>query len=427
MGRHSATRLSDSLFPARSAAPPPVEGAIHTMPEAVIVSALRSPIGRASKGSLKDVRADDLAALVVRTAVERVPGLDINDIEDVIIGCAFPEGEQGMNVARLITGLAGLPVTAGAVTVNRFCASSLQAVNMAAQAIMLGQGDVIVAGGIESMSRVPMGGFNPSYNPKLYHNPVGVELCGHPGQMTTEFEQAYIPMGMTAENLANRYGIPREEQDRYALRSHQNAIRATDSGTFAREIVPVPLPDGRTMTVDDGPRRDTSMEKLAALEPAFVKGGTVTAGNSSPLNDGASAVVLMSDEKAKAIGAQPLARVITMAVNGVSPEIMGIGPVGAVRKALARAHMSLDNIEIIELNEAFAVQNLAVIRELGLDESKVNPHGGAIALGHPLGCSGARLIATLVNDLQTENKTIGMATLCVGGGQGVATIIERLS
>ncbi len=397
------------------------------MPEAVIVSALRSPIGRASKGVLKDVRPDDLAALVVRAAVARVSGLSPADIEDVIIGCAFPEGEQGMNVARMITGLAGLSVTSGAVTVNRFCASSLQAVNMAAQSIMLGQGDVIVAGGIESMSRVPMGGFNPSYNPKLYNNPVGVEACGHPGQMTTEFEQAYIPMGMTAENLANKYGISREEQDRYALRSHTNALAAIDNGTFAREIVPVPLPGGATMTIDEGPRRDTSAERLAALEPVFVKGGTVTAGNSSPLNDGASAVVLMSVEKAKAVGAQPLARVITMAVNGVAPEIMGIGPVGAVRKALARARMSLGDIEIVELNEAFAVQNLAVLRELGLDEAKVNPHGGAIALGHPLGCSGARLIATLVNDLQTENRTIGMATLCVGGGQGVATIIERLA
>jgi acetyl-CoA acetyltransferase family protein len=395
------------------------------MPEAVIVSALRSPIGRAVKGTLKDVRADDLAALVVRTAVER-SGVDPALIEDVIMGCAFPEGEQGMNVARLITGLAGLPTTAGAVTVNRFCASSLQAVNMAAQAITLGQGDVVVAGGIESMSRVPMGGFNPSFNPKLYENPVGVELCGHPGQKTTEFEQSYIPMGMTAENLARKYNISREEQDRYALRSHTNAIAATDNGTFAREIVPVPLPNGETMTVDDGPRRDTSLERLAALEPAFIKGGTVTAGNSSPLNDGASAVVLMSAEKARELGIQPLARVISMAVNGVAPEIMGIGPVGAVRKALARANMSLDTIELFELNEAFAVQNLAVIQELGLDEAKVNPHGGAIALGHPLGCSGARLIATLINDLQTENKTVGMAMLCVGGGQGVATIIERL-
>jgi acetyl-CoA acetyltransferase family protein len=397
------------------------------MPEAVIVSALRSPIGRAGKGSLKDVRPDDLAALVVRAALERVPQLDPNLIEDLIVGCAFPEGEQGMNVARLITGLAGLPVSVAAATVNRFCASSLTAVNMAAQAIMLGQGDAVVAAGVESMSRVPMGGFNPSFNPKLYENPVGIEICGGHGEKTTAFEQAYIPMGMTAENLAKQYGISRAEQDRYALRSHQNAIKATDDGTFAREIVPVPLPNSNTMTVDDGPRRDTSLEKLATLEPAFIKGGTVTAGNSSPLNDGAAAVVLMNAEKAKELGITPLARVITMAVSGVAPEVMGIGPVPAVRKALARAGMQLGDIDLIELNEAFAVQNLAVIQELGLDESKVNIHGGAIALGHPLGCSGARITATLLNDLQSENKSIGLATLCVGGGQGVATIIERLA
>jgi acetyl-CoA acetyltransferase family protein len=396
------------------------------MPEAVIVSALRSPIGRASKGSLKDVRPDDLAALVVRAAVERAPNLDPALIEDVIIGCAFPEGEQGMNVARLITGLAGLPVTSGAVTVNRFCASSLQAVNQAAQAIMLGMGDAIIAGGVECMSRVPMGGFNPSYNPKLYENPVGVEMCGGHGEKTTAFEQAYIPMGMTAENLAKQYNISRDEQDRYALRSHMNAIAAMDSGAFAREIVPVPLPNGTTVTLDDGPRRDTSIEKLATLEPAFLKGGTVTAGNASPLNDGASAVVLMSDERARDLGIMPLARIRTMAVTGVSPEVMGIGPVEAVRKALKRAGMTLDSIDLIELNEAFAVQNLAVIQELGLDESKVNVHGGAIALGHPLGCSGARLIATLLNALQTRDKTVGLATLCVGGGQGVATVIERI-
>ena len=397
------------------------------MAEAVIVSALRSPIGRANKGVLKDVRPDDLAALVIRTALERVNNLDLNLIEDLIVGCAFPEGEQGMNVARLITGLAGLPITVAATTVNRFCASSLQAVNMAAQAIMLGYGDVIVAGGVESMSRVPMGGFNPSFNPKLYNNPVGVELCGHHEQQMTAFEQSYIPMGMTAENLAKQYNISREEQDRYALRSHMNALKAIDNGFFAREIVPIPLPNGSVMSIDEGPRRETSAERLASLEPVFIKGGTVTAGNSSPLNDGASAVVMMSAEKAKELGIRPLARVISMAVSGVAPEVMGIGPVPATRKALARAGMQLSDIDLVELNEAFAVQNLAVIRELGLDESRVNINGGGIALGHPLGCSGARIVATLLNDLQTENKSIGLATLCVGGGQGVATIIERLS
>jgi acetyl-CoA acetyltransferase family protein len=396
------------------------------MPEAVIVSAARTAIGRANKGALKAIRADDMGAVAIRGALSRLPVFDYADIEDVIVGCAFPEGEQGMNLARIVTGLAGLPTTAGAVTVNRFCASSLQAVNMAAQSIMLGQGDVIVVGGVENMSRVPMGGFNPSFNPKLINNPNGIEACGVPGMMTTEFGQSYIPMGHTAENLAKKYSISREEQDRFALRSHQRAIAAIDAGILGKEIVPVTLPDGTEMTTDEGPRRDTSLERLASLEPAFIAGGTVTAGNSSPLNDGASSVVLMSLEKARALGFTPRARVIAMAVAGVAPEIMGIGPVPAVRKALKRAGMQLSDIEVIELNEAFAAQSLAVIRELGLDEEKVNPHGGAIALGHPLGCTGARITGALLNDLETLDKRVGMATLCVGGGQGVATIIERL-
>ena len=396
------------------------------MPEAVIVSAVRTPIGRANKGALRVVRGDDLGAVAVRAAVERARGLDPAIIEDVIIGCAFPEGEQGMNVARIITALAGLSVNAGGVTVNRFCASSLQAVNMAAQSIMLGLGDVMVAGGVENMSRVPMGGFNPSFNPKLINNPQGVEICGRPGQYTTDWGQSYIPMGMTAENLAREYHISREDQDRFALRSHQRAIAAIDAGVFARETVPVPLPNGELFTTDEGPRRDTSMEKLAALEPAFLAGGTVTAGNSSPLNDGASGAVLMSAERARDLGIRPLARVRTMAVSGVRPDIMGIGPVDAVRKALARAKLQLADIDVIELNEAFAAQSLAVVRVLGIDEEKLNPHGGAIALGHPLGSSGCRLIATLLNDLETIGGTLGMATLCVGGGQGVATIVERV-
>jgi acetyl-CoA acetyltransferase family protein len=397
------------------------------MPEAVVVSAVRTPIGRAVKGSLKDVRADDLAALAVRAAVERVPNLDLSLIEDVILGCAMPEGEQGMNVARVVTALAGLPYTAGGVTVNRFCASSLQAFNMAAQNILLGMGDAYVAGGIESMSRVPMGGFNPDFNPKLVNNPQGIDICGRPGTKNSGFDEVYISMGMTAENLAQRYHISREAQDRFALRSHQRAIAATDNGIFAREIVPVPLPDGKTMKIDDGPRRDTSLERLAALEPAFLKGGSVTAGNSSPLNDGASAVVVMSAEKARELGIKPIARVLSMAVQGVEPDVMGIGPVGAVTKALKRANLKLSDIDLIELNEAFAVQNLAVIQELGIDEEKLNVHGGAIALGHPLGCSGARLVATLMNALQTYDKRLGLATLCVGGGQGVATIFERVA
>src|SRR5579864_1365352 len=398
------------------------------MQEAVIVSALRTPIGRANKGVLKDVRPDDLIALTVRAAVERVPQLDRALIEDVIIGCAFPEGEQGMNLARLVGALAGLPETAGGVTVNRFCASSLQAVNMAAQSIMLGLGDVIIAGGVESMSRVPMGGFNPSFNPRLFKPRNGEKNASpYPPPELEYGYSSYIPMGITAENLAREYHISREAQDAFSLRSHQRAIAATDSGIFKREIVPVPLPDGRMMEIDEGPRRDTSLEKLATLEPAFIIGGTVTAGNSSPLNDGAAAVVLMSAERARDLGITPLAKVHAMAVAGVRPDIMGIGPVPAMRKALQRAGLSLSDIDIIELNEAFAAQTLSVVKAMGIDEERLNPHGGAIALGHPLGCSGARLIATLVNDLQTLDKTWGIATLCIGGGQGLATIIERMS
>ncbi|HEV2472174.1 MAG TPA: thiolase family protein [Chthonomonadales bacterium] len=398
------------------------------MPEAVIVSAVRTPIGRANKGVLKDVRGDDLAAFAVKAAVERVPEFDRSLIEDVIIGCAFPEGEQGMNLARIVGALAGLPETAGGVTVNRFCASSLQAVNMAAQNIMLGLGDVFIAGGVESMSRVPMGGFNPSFNPRLFKPRDGEKNASpYPPSELEYGYSSYIPMGITAENLAREYHISREAQDAFSLRSHQRAIAATDSGIFKREITPVPLPDGSLMEIDEGPRRDTSLEKLASLEPAFIKGGTVTAGNSSPLNDGAAAVVLMSAERARDLGITPLARILTMAVAGVRPDIMGIGPVPAMKKALQRAGLQLSDIDIIELNEAFAAQTLSVVQAMGIDVEKLNPHGGAIALGHPLGCSGARLVATLLNDLQEADKRLGIATLCIGGGQGLATIIERLS
>lgn len=398
------------------------------MLEAVIVSAVRTPIGRANKGVLKDVRADDLAAIAVKAAVERVPQLDRSLIEDVILGCAFPEGEQGMNLARMVGTLAGLPETTGAVTVNRFCASGLQAINMAAQSVLLGQGTVIVAGGVESMSRVPMGGFNPSYNPRLVKTDDDTQMPMAYPPCELEYGYAsYMPMGITAENLAREYHISREAQDAFALRSHQRAVAATESGFFKNEIVPVPLPDGRAFTRDEGPRRDTSLEKLASLEPAFLQGGTVTAGNASPLNDGAAAVVVMSAEQARELGITPLAKIRTMAVAGVRPDVMGIGPVPAMRKALQRAHLQLSDIDIIELNEAFAVQTLSVIATMGLDEEKVNPHGGAIALGHPLGCSGARLVTTLLNELQHADKTLGIATLCVGGGQGVATILERMS
>jgi acetyl-CoA acetyltransferase family protein len=303
---------------------------------------------------------------------------------------------------------------------------------MAAQNIMLGLGDVFIAGGVESMSRVPMGGFNPSFNPRLVqpHDDKEAEALKKSPYPPCELEygySSYIPMGLTAENVARAYNISREAQDAFALRSHQRAIAATDKGIFKREIVPVPLPDGGVLEIDEGPRRDTSLERLASLEPAFIKGGTVTAGNSSPLNDGAAAVVLMSAERARDSGITPLARIRTMAVAGVRPDVMGIGPVPAIHKLLNRANIQLNDVDIIELNEAFAAQNLAVVQQLGIDEERLNPHGGAIALGHPLGCSGARIIATLINDLQTYDKTLGIATLCVGGGQGLATLVERMS
>jgi acetyl-CoA acetyltransferase family protein len=385
--------------------------------EAVIVAAVRTPVGRAGKGALKELRIDDLGAHVVKAALAKVPELDPALVEDVIFGCAIPEGEQGLNVARLIGLLAGLPETAGGVTVNRFCASGLQSINMAAQNVLLGMGDVFVAGGIESMSHVPMTGYNPSLNKKL----VG-------GKNKTSFPEAYIPMGLTAENVAREYKISREEQDEFALRSHQKAIACQKDGLFKGEIVPVTLPDGTVVENDEGPRADTTLEKLASLKPVFMADGSVTAGNSSPLNDGAAAVIVMSLGKARELGIKPIARFVTLAVAGVAPEVMGIGPIPAVKKALNRAGLKIEDIDIIELNEAFASQSLAVARELGIDiEKQLNPKGGAIAIGHPLGCTGSRIMATLLNDLQQFDATIGLETMCIGGGQGLATIIERLN
>ena len=382
--------------------------------EAVIVSAVRTPVGRASKGSLKDLRIDDLGALVVKAALARVPQIDLNIVEDVIMGCAVPEGEQGLNVARLIGLLAGLPETVGGVTVNRFCSSSLQAINMAAQNVMLNLGDVFVAGGIESTSHVPMSGFNPSMNRKLVGGKSG-------------FPEAYIPMGMTAENVARQYKISREEQDEFALQSHLKAVKAQAAGMFADEILPITLADGSVVNKDDGPRGDTSLERLATLKPVFVEGGTVTAGNSSPLNDGAAAVVIMSLGKARELGIKPLARIVSLAVAGVAPEIMGIGPVPAVKKVLARVGLTIDDIDLVELNEAFAAQALAVVRDLEIPMEKLNPKGGAIAIGHPLGCTGARIMATLINDIQQFDAHLAIETMCIGGGQGLATIIERMN
>jgi acetyl-CoA acetyltransferase family protein len=383
--------------------------------EAVIVSAVRSPMGRAMKGNFVNLRIDDLGAAIVKEAIRRVPKLDPGQIEDILIGCAMPEGEQGMNVARNIGFLAGVPNSAAATTVNRFCASGLETIMQAARAIMVGDGEVFIAGGVETMSHVPMGGFNPSLNPKLMQK-------GSP--------EAYIGMGMTAENVAKKYKVSREDMDKFALESHQKALAAIKEGRFKNEIVAVDVPqdDGsvRKVDTDEGPRAETTLEKLASLKPAFIEGGSVTAGNSSPLTDGAAAVIVMSDALAQKLGIKPLARIHAMAVSGTDPEIMGIGPIPAVTKVLKRAGKKIADIDIVELNEAFASQSLAVIRELGIDPKRVNPNGGAIALGHPLGCSGSRIMATLINDLITFDKKWGIETMCVGGGQGAACVIERL-
>ncbi len=373
-------------------------------------------MGRALKGQFVHTRIDDLAAEVIKATLHTLPQLKLETIDDVIIGCAMPEGEQGLNVARNIAFLAGLPFSTGAVTVNRFCASSLTAINMAVAAIQSGNGEIFVTGGVESMSHVPMGGFNPSLNEKL----LLVKGC----------PQAYIGMGTTAENLARKFNITRQMQDEFSLRSHQKAVAAIESGVFKEEIVRVTAvqADGSTkmVEIDEGPRPDTSIEGLAKLKPSFEKDGTVTPGNSSPLTDGAAVVIVMSARKAKQLGITPLAKIRAFDVAGVDPALMGEGPTYAIPKALQRAGMKLHDIELLEMNEAFAAQSLAVVQALQVDQSKLNVHGGAIALGHPLGCTGARIMATLLNALRTKNKTIGLETMCVGGGQGVATIVELL-
>ncbi|MGH2795694.1 MAG: acetyl-CoA C-acyltransferase [Actinomycetota bacterium] len=383
------------------------------MPEAVIVSAARTPIGRAAKGSFVNARPDDLAAFAVRAAMEKVPELDPAELVDVMVGCGFPEGEQGMNLGRRVALLAGLPNTVPGTTVNRFCASSLQTIRMAYHAIKAGEGDAFVAAGVESVSRV-------NQMPRDFS-----EL--HP-KLLGEIANVYIPMGLTAENVAERFDVSREEMDRYALQSQERAVAAQDSGFFEREITPYTLEDGTTVTVDDGPRRGTTLEKLASLKPAFKDDGVVTAGNACPLNDGGAAVVVMSDERARQLEIKPLARIIASAVSGLEPEIMGVGPIEAVRKVLKQAGMSIEDVDVMELNEAFAAQVIPVCREVGVDHfsDKLNPHGGAIALGHPYGMTGARIMNTLLNDLQTLDRTIGLETMCVGGGQGMAMIIERL-
>jgi len=381
------------------------------MPDAVIVSTARTPIGRAAKGSLADVRPDDLAAFAVRAALDRVPELPHDEIVDVMIGCGFPEAKQGMNLGRRVALLAGLPATVPGTTVNRFCASSLQTIRMAFHAIRAGEGDAFVAGGVESISQVS--GYPKSedeLHPALFGDDAPIA-------------NVYIPMGLTAENVAERWNVSREEMDRFAQQSQERAVAAQDSGFFAREITPYAGIDA-----DDGPRRGSTLEKLGQLEPAFKPGGRVTAGNSCPLNDGAAAVVVMSADRAAELGIRPRARIIASSVSGIAPEIMGVGPIEAVRKVLSTARMTIDDVDVMELNEAFAAQVLPVCRELGVDpfSDTLNPHGGAIALGHPYGMTGARIMSTLLNDLETLDRTIGLETMCVGGGQGMAMLVERL-
>jgi acetyl-CoA C-acetyltransferase len=387
------------------------------MTEAVIVAYGRSPIGRARKGSLVDVRPDDLAAYVLGKVVDKVPELDRSQIEDVICGCGLPGGEQGHNIGRVISILARLDVPG--VTVNRYCSSSLMTTRMAAHAIRAGEGDIFISAGVECVSRYGSGYPDPpdSFNPRLV-----------PGN-SEEYPDIYIAMGQTAENVAEREKITREEMDRYAVKSQDAAVKARDDGFFDREIIPVPLPNGETFSKDDSPRPGTNLEALAQLQPAFREGGSVTAGNSCPLNDGAAAVVVMSDSKAKELGLKPIARIVATGVSALEPEFMGLGPIEASRSALKRAGMTIDDVDILEINEAFAAQVIPSARALGVDpfSDKLNPHGGAIALGHPFGMTGARILCTILNGLESRNASIGLETMCVGGGQGMAMIFERLN
>jgi acetyl-CoA acyltransferase len=381
--------------------------------EAVIVASVRTAVGKAPKGTLRQTRPDDMAGAAIRAALARVPALKPEMVEDVVLGCAMPEAEQGMNVARQAALLAGIPPAAAAMTVNRFCASGLQAIALAARAIEAGEADVIVAGGTESMSLIPMGGHKLSPNPTLIDT----------------YPDTYLGMGITAENVARKYGIDREASDRFALDSHRKAVAALDAGRFKDEIVPLTVSlDGKTLTfdTDEGPRRDTDLAALAKLKPAFAADGIATAGNSSQMSDGAAAAVLMSAERAKELGLRPIARLVTYAVAGVPPEVMGIGPIQAIPKALRQAGLTLADIDLVELNEAFACQGLAVIQAVGLDPGRVNVNGGAIALGHPLGCTGAKLTAQILHEMARRGSRYGLVTMCVGGGMGAAGIFERM-
>ena len=394
------------------------------MTEAVIVSAVRTPVGRAPKGTLRTTRPDEMAATVIAEALRRAPGIEPAEVEDVILGCAMPEAEQGMNVARIASLRAGIPTAASAVTINRFCSSGLQAIAFGAERIICGSAETIVAGGTESMSLIPMGGHTIAPNPRLVET----------------YPDVYLSTGLVAENHAREASLSREEQDRFALRSHERAIAAIDAGRFRDETIPLTVTraesgnsgGGRptlrqlTFSEDEGPRRDTSLEALAKLRPAFHVSGTVTAGNSSQTSDGAAAVVVTSSDRATRAGLTPLARFVTFATAGVEPERFGIGPVPAMRKALTLAGLKLDQIDLIELNEAFAAQVLACLRALPIDPDRLNVNGGAIALGHPLGCTGAKLTTTLLYELQRRNARYGMVTMCVGGGMGAAGIFERM-
>ena len=387
------------------------------MPTAVIVATARSPIGRAYKGSLVDVRADDLAGFAIGAVMNKVPVVDRASVEDVMLGCGLTHHEQGFNLARPASLLGDMPDSVPATTVNRFCASSLQTIRMAYHAIERGEGHTYVAAGSESVSR--------TYGKAMDSDDLNPRFTD--ATRDDFINSVYIPMGNTAENVAKKYGITRERQDEFGKRSQDRAVEAQKNGFFDREITPIDLPDGRSARDDDGPRPNTTIEKLAELPPVFDPEGTVTAGNSCPLNDGSAAVLVMSEDRATELGLTPLARIVASSVAGLEPEYMGMGPVFAVRKVLDQVGMTLADVDVIELNEAFAAQVLACVDQLGIDINRLNPHGGAIALGHPFGMTGARIMGTLLNDLITLDKTIGLETMCVGGGQGMAMIVERLS
>ncbi|QDQ91381.1 acetyl-CoA C-acetyltransferase [Rhodococcus sp. WB9] len=405
------------------------------MPEAVIVSAVRSPIGRAMKGSLKTIRPDDLTTQMVAAALAKVPELDPTEIDDLLLGCGQPAGQSGFNIARVVAVELGYDFLPG-VTVNRYCSSSLQTTRMALHAIKAGEGDVFVSAGVESVSSFVTGnadGLPNTKNPKFADAEARTAKLAEGGVAWTDpradeqIPDVYVAMGQTAENVASATGITREEQDRWGVRSQNRAEEAIKNGFFEREITPVTLPDGTVVSTDDGPRAGTTYEGISQLKPVFRPDGTVTAGNACPLNDGAAALVIMSDTKAKALGLTPLARIVSTGVSGLSPEIMGLGPIEAVKKALAIAGKSISDIDLFEINEAFAVQVLGSARELKIDEDKLNISGGAIALGHPFGMTGARITNTLLNNLREQDKTFGVETMCVGGGQGMAMVLERLS